>query len=940
MLTEDATRTQLIDTQLALAGWDVADPTQVVEEYPVDPSSSGGVGSMAVAESSPHYGQRADYALLLRGRVVAVVEAKRTSKDAHLGQEQGLQYAQAIQKVQGGPIPLVLFTNGHEIYLWESEFYPPSKVRGFPGPLDLEWLDQRRQGRKPLSVEMIDRDISGRDYQIRAIRSVLEGIEARRQRFLLVMATGTGKTRTAMGLIDVLQRAHWAKRVLFLVDRIALRDQAVDAFREHLPDSPYWPRTEGHRTETTWASNRRLYCSTYPTMLNLIEGGTKPQSYISPHFFDLVIADESHRSIYNIYRAVLDWFDGIKLGLTATPRDHIDHDTFALFDCDTSDPTFAYTFEEAIGHVPPFLSRFEVLKVRSKFQLEGIKGGTLAPPQQTKLIAEGKDPAEIDFEGSDLERKVTNAGTNVVIVREFMDEAIPDPTGTLPGKTIFFAISKAHARRLADIFDQLYPEHAGKLARMLVSEDPRVYGKGGLLDQFKHKDMPRVAISVDMLDTGVDVPEVVNLVFAKPVYSYTKFWQMIGRGTRVLPDPDKRKPWCPDKDRFLIIDCWGNFDFFKMHPEGREPGDQVALPVRLFQARLDQLEAALAKGQDDVAGLAVAGLRADLATLPAQNAVVAEHRTDLAEVGEDAFWSNLTATRLGTLRTVIAPVLRSRPAVQPKAMRFETEVVSLGTARLAGNAAQLDALADSLAEQVSELPLTVNTVAAEKATVETARDAAWWASASPGELAETADKLTPLMRFRQPPRDPMMKLDLADLTVIKEAVDFGPEHEGLTTAGFRARIEKYVRSLVDEHPVMARIAAGEEPTADELIELAEILQQQDPGITEETLRRVYDVRAAHLVQLLRHVLGMERLPSWPEAVTAAFDDFIAQHGTMTELQIRFLQTLRTFLLQNRAVERRNLLEAPFTQLHPRGVRGVFSGSMLDEVLALAEGLVA
>ncbi len=247
----------------------------------------------------------------------------------------------------------------------------------------------------------------------------------------------------------------------------------------------------------------------------------------------------SHRSIYNTYKSVLDYFNAIKLGLTATPRDHIDHDTFKVFECDAGNPTFAYAYEDAVNHVPPYLCDFEVPKVRSKFQLEGIKGETLPMPVQKQLIIEGLDVEDINFEGTDLERKVSNSGTNALILREFMEESIKDESGVLPGKTIIFAISKAHAYRLQELFDSMYPEHKGKLARVLVSEDRYVHGKGGLLDQFRNQDMPRIAISVDMLDTGIDVREIQNLVFAKPVYSYVKFWQMIGRGTRVLDEPAK-----------------------------------------------------------------------------------------------------------------------------------------------------------------------------------------------------------------------------------------------------------------------------------------------------------------------------------------------------------------------------------------------------------------
>jgi len=495
------------------------------------------------------------------------------------------------------------------------------------------------------------------------------------------------------------------KRVLFLVDRIALQEQALGAFKEQLPSSPRWPQ-EG---DTSFERNRLIYVTTYPTMLNLIHAGTTPATWISPFFFDLIIADESHRSIYNTYQQVVRYFYGLTLGLTATPRDHVDHDTFALFDCPTGDPTFAYSFDEATNHDPPYLCNFERLKVRTKFQVQGIRGPQLHEGEREQLEFEGLDPDSIDFEGTDLEQKVTNSGTNAQIVREFMEEGIKDSTGTLPGKSIFFAVSVKHARRLQDLFDQLYPEHRGRLARVLVSDDSRVYGKGGLLDQFKTQDMPRVAISVDMLDTGVDILEVVNLVFAKPVYSYVKFWQMIGRGTRILDsDPAQRKPWCPEKDRFLVIDCWGNFEYFKMNPRGREPGQQIPLPVRLFRAKLDQLETALANGADGVVASLKADLRADIEALPSNNVVVLEHQADLAVVRNDAYWARAGRDQLGFLRQTIAPLLRAQSNAEFKPLRFQIDLVELATALLAGNRDAAEALREVVREQASELPLGVN----------------------------------------------------------------------------------------------------------------------------------------------------------------------------------------------------------------------------------------
>ncbi len=527
--SEADTRQQIIDRRLRLAGWDVDNPSQVIQELDI---YVGGGDRKAVREPRQGYaGHRfADYALVLRGKPAAVVEAKKTSRDAQVGQEQAKQYAEQVQRIDGGRLPFVMYTNGYDTFFWDSEHYPPARVMGFPTRDDLEWLVQRRESQGALSVELVNTGIAGRDYQIEAVRTLLEAIEARRRKFLMVMATGTGKTRTAVALVDALMRAHWVKRVLFLVDRLALQEQALLAFKEHLAAAPRWPEQD----ETAFDRNRRIYVTTYPTMLNLIHAGTTPATWISPFFFDLIIADESHRSIYNTYKQVVSYFHGLTLGLTATPRDHVDHDTFTLFECPTGDPTFAYGFDEAVRHDPPYLCDFEVLKVRTKFQVEGIRGPRLDEPEREQLALEGLDPDAIDFEGTDLEQKVTNSGTNALIVRELMEEAIKDPAGTLPGKSIIFAVSVKHARRLQDLFDQTYPEQRGRLARVIVSDDSRVYGKGGLLDQFRTQDMPRVAISVDMLDTGVDIREVVNLVFAKPVYSYVKFWQMIGRGTRVL----------------------------------------------------------------------------------------------------------------------------------------------------------------------------------------------------------------------------------------------------------------------------------------------------------------------------------------------------------------------------------------------------------------------
>lgn len=935
--SEADTRQQLIDRDLALAGWDLADPTQVTEELDIDLSAAGH-RVRERRDAHPYHGhQFADYALLQRGRPVAVVEAKKTSRDAELGQEQALQYAQNLQRINDGALPLVMYSNGHRHFFWDTENYPPQVTPGFPSPADIEWMMQRRESRRPLGAELIDTDIAGRDYQIEAARTILDAIESRKRRLLLAMATGTGKTRLAASIVDVLQRAHWAKRVLFLVDRIALQEQALDAFKEHLPNTPRWPAQGEH----AFVRGRRIYVTTYPTMLNLIHAGTTPETWISPFFFDLVIADESHRSIYNIYQQVVSYFQGLTLGLTATPRDHVDHNTFALFDCPDGQPTFAYSYDEAIRHDPPYLCDFEVLDVRTRFQVDGIRGQQLGAPERGQLELEGFDPETIDFEGTDLERKVINSGTNALIVREFMEESIKDPTGTLPGKSIIFACSVNHARRLQDLFDRMYPEHRGQLARVLVSDDSRVHGRGGLLDQFKNRDFPRVAISVDMLDTGVDVREVVNLVFAKPVYSYVKFWQMIGRGTRVLKvDPALRKPWCPEKDRFLIIDCWGNFEHFRMEPRGREPGTLVPLPVRLFRARLDQLATALHLGDASAVLRLKAELRADLDGLPSNNVIVRENQAELSRVGADRFWQQVGDDDLPYLRQTIAPILRATAGADAKALRFRIDLVELGTALLVRNNDAIAALRESIIEQVSELPLGVNLVAREQPLIEAILSDPWWSNLDDDALRDVADRLAPLMRFRERRPEAMMRLNLADVAAVRERIVAGPDGRDLPIAAYRERVEQAIRALVEANPVLQRLQRGEDVSEADLRELAELLRLQDPEIDEERLRQSYDVRTASFLQLLRHLLGVAPLERWSTKVSRTFEEFIAAHTTYSGLQLRFLQTLRTFVVQRGQVTRTDLVDAPFTQLHPSGIRGVFSGTEIDELLSMTDQLVA
>lgn len=584
------------------------------------------------------------------------------------------------------------------------------------------------------------------------------------------------------------------------------------------------------------------------------------------------------------------------------------------------------------------------MKIQTRFQMEGISKRTISLEDQKKLLLEGKEVEEINFEGSQLEKQVINKGTNTLIVREFMEECIKDNDGVLPGKTIFFCSSKAHARRMEEIFDKLYPQYKGELAKVLVSDDPRVYGKGGLLDQFANNDMPRIAISVDMLDTGIDVREIVNLVFAKPVYSYTKFWQMIGRGTRLL-ETSKPKPWCMEKDVFLILDCWDNFEYFKLQPKGKELKPQIPLPVRLVGLRLDKIEKAIDLAQEQIAEREISKLRLQIGQLPENSVIIKEAAAQLALLEEENFWVTLNHQRLEFLRAEIKPLFRTVSEADFKAMRFERDLLEYSLARLVEEKEKAQTIKDSIIEQISELPLSVNFVKVEEQLIRAAQTGHYWSASDVNALEDALDELNahlgPLMKFRELQSGPgPVHLDLTDVLHNKEWVEFGPQHESVSISRYREMVEAMIAELTAHNPILRRIKNGEDISPDEAIDLADTLHAEHPHITEDLLRQVYKNRKAHFIQFIRHILGIEVLKSFAETVSEAFDQFIGQHSNLSRRQLEFLNLLKGFIIERERVEKRDLINAPFTVIHPQGIRGVFSPAEINDILQITKRLAA
>lgn len=928
-MNESETRRNIIDKRLLQSGWDVNNHSQVIEEFTINKYP-------AKVKDYPYaYGnnQYSDYVLLAKdGKPLAVIEAKKSSKDAELGREQAKQYCENIREEHGVELPFCFYTNGHDIFFWDIGNSPPRKIHSFPTREDLERLRHIQTYKKPLSHEFIDTNIAGRDYQLGAIRSVMEGIEKRRRNFLLVMATGTGKTRTTIALVDALMRAGYVKRTLFLVDRIALREQAIDAFKEHLPNEPFWPKFG----EKAIAKDRRIYVSTYPSMLNIIRD---EEQTLSSHFFDLIVVDESHRSIYNTYGEIFDYFDAMRLGLTATPTNVIDHNTFKLFDCEDGLPTFAYSYEEALSHEPPYLCDFQVMKIKTKFQDEGISKRTITLEDQKRLMLEGKDVEEINHEGTELEKQVINKGTNQLIVKTFMEESIKDDDGVLPAKTIFFCMTKAHARRIEQIFDELYPEYVGELAKVMVSDDSRVYGKGGLLDQFKNKSMPRVAISVGMLDTGVDVRELTNLVFAKPIYSYTRFWQMIGRGTRLL-EPSRIKPWCKTKDKFLILDCWDNFEYFKLNPKGKDPLFSTPLPVKLCEIRLEKIKEAL-KVDVDIAQKEIVKLQNEIAQLPQGSIVIRDAKSELERLDDD-FWSALDEQKIEFLHNNIEPLFKTLVGVDFKAMRFEKDVLDASLSKLKNDEEQYKKQTAKLITQIEELPLSVNIVSRHEAVIKETLKPLFWENATDEQLDGVSEELAALMKYREisTGNDETVKLNLKDIIKEKEFVEFGANHESVSISQYKKMVEQKISELLAQNEILKKLKEGENISEEEAKNLAKLLEDESPHITIDLLHRVYQNKKAPFLKLIRHILGLEKLESFPDSVSGSIDQFVKEHSTLTKKQLEFLNLLREFLIKQGNIEKKDFISAPFTVLHPDGIRGIFSSQEINEILQMTKELVA
>ncbi|MEZ9936048.1 DEAD/DEAH box helicase family protein [Vibrio breoganii] len=906
---ENKTRQLLIDSQLAQAGWDVNDSEKVGIEIEVahQPTNSS-IGYV-------------DYVLWDDdGTPLAVVEAKRSREHMQKGREQARYYAEGLAKQHNCPTPIVFYTNGYEICIWDTKQYNTYRqVFGFYSKESLKFL-QYQHAHKDQNLELLNphADIAGRPYQIEAIKSVTNQFQNQRRKALIVQATGTGKTRVSIALVELLLRARWVKRVLFLCDRKELRRQADGAFKEHLPSEPRCVIGEKNQVD----QSARIFVSTYPGMMNRF-------SQLDVGFFDLIIADESHRSIYNRYRDIFDYFDAMQVGLTATPVKFIARNTYDLFGCENGDPTFNFDLAEAISHEPRFLNPFRVKEFTTEFLRDGIHYSKLTPDQQAQLEEDlGEEEAQnTTIKGKDIGKKIFSVETDSAILENLVENGIKDATNTLVGKTIVFAQNQAHAEQLEKLFcEDLYPQYGSKVCKVIHNAVDRPEAR---IDEFKNPDNEfRIAISVDMMDTGIDVPEVVNLVFARPVKSWVKFWQMIGRGTRLCADlfgPGK------DKQEFLIFDHYGNFEYFEEEYVEADTGVSRSLLQTVFEARLALAEEAQKKADVKAFELACAQMKADICDLPDGAIAVRRELRTVKQLQETDMLLEMNGSTKHLLESKIAPLMGFRTLKDKDASMLDRLVSQIEAAHLTGSS-EIENLKADFISRVQNLAVTITDVRKQGDEIAKVQTQAYWEGLTLEQLEATRSNLRGIMKYKKKENtvyDDIQTTTAEDGDVIKSdrIVVIGDDNEAMV---YRKRLKTILETMLVNNPVLQKIHNNQAVTEQELKSLTSTILTQHPGVDANALNAFYGRTPEQLSQTLAQLVGLDA-----ELVNQRFTDFM-HNNQLTYQQTQFLNQLKGFICRNGRIKIADLYEGQFERLTNGDGLEIFSEAKADQLEHLIE----
>ena len=921
---EAETRDYFIDLLLKEAGWPLDQNRD--REFPVTgmPNNKG--------EGFVDYVLWGD-----DGKPLGLIEAKRTKRSPQEGEHQAKLYADCLETMFGQR-PVIFYSNGYEHWTWDDRNYPPRQVQGFYKKAELELLIQRRTTRRSLQEASINDTIVERFYQTRAIRKIGESFEKDHERkSLLVMATGSGKTRTVIALSDMLIRSNWVKRVLFLADRIALVNQTANVFKKFLPDAGAVNLITEKDTEG------RVYVSTYPTMMGLIDETKDSSRRFGVGHFDLVVIDEAHRSVFQKYRAIFDYFDSLLVGLTATPKDEIDKNTYGLFDLETGVPTDAYDLDEAVkdGYlVPP-----KAVSVPLKFEREGIKYNDLSEEEKDEWDAkewdeEGNIPEKV--EAAAVNKWLFNIDTVDKVLEHVMTRGQCVAGGDLLGKTILFAKNQAHAEFIKERFDINYPHYKGEFARIITFKTE--YAQS-LIDNFSNKDkFPQIAISVDMLDTGIDVPEVVNLVFFKIVRSKTKFWQMIGRGTRLCPDlfgPGL------DKEFFYIFDYCQNLEYFSQNPEGSAGSLVESLSAKLFKARLElvgeldvrsddtTVKEVVLTDYDPVTGRQVQLqlmhlLHTQVASMNLDNFVVRTKRRTVEKFAKKEAWEELNAEDRQVLAQELASLPTQMERESEEAKRFDLLVLNLQLALL-GKEPAYERLRDQVIKIAGllEEKHTIPMVGKQMTHIQDVQTEVWWQDVTVPMLEVIRRRLRDLVQFIEKKERKPIYTNFEDEMGAESNIELSEFAGQDTFERFRDKARAFLRKHLDIDAVR-KLHTNEPLSTGDLVDLERVLTDNKIGKLDYIDQAKQENESFGI--FVRTLVGLNR-----EVAKGLFNDFLV--GTnYNSNQIEFVNLIINQLVEHGIVEVSLLYESPFTDIAPRGPEAIFTADQIQRIIRLLDDI--
>lgn len=935
--TEAATRKYLIDEALEEAGWHLGQNMEI--EVPVT--------GMPISERNPHGNGYCDYVLYDDSHVpLAVIEAKRTCASVEDGKVQVKQYAKCLNE-QYNRRPLVFVSSGYECeYLDELSGYPWRKVSGFFTKNELQRRIRQRK-RKPLTEIEPKGDIAGRPYQLHAVRSVAEAADQKRRKFLIVQATGTGKTRVSMSISDIMLHSDWAYRILFLADRKPLVRQAKRAYTEIFGNTfPLCNLVEANKDKKSELAenpeNSRIIFSTYPTMLNSIDSRRKADGsrLFTPGYFDLIILDESHRSIYNKYQDIFNYFDAMLLGLTATPKDDTDHNTYKFFDLEDGEPTDNYDYKDAVAQ--GYLVDYEAVQYNTRLMKEGLKYKDLSPEDKEEYERTFGDD-EDDVEGGDSRKKdirpelfnktIFNEATIRLVLQKLMDEGIKVEDGDKIGKTIIFAKNHRHAEAIVETFNKMYPEYGADFMQII---DYRVVNSDDLIDRLDNPKLePQIAVSVDKLDTGIDIAGIVNLVFFKVVQSYSKFWQMIGRGTRKCPDLFGKGK---NKDKFRIFDWGWNFAFFSL-PEnrGKESGGTESISSLIYALKADvvsilyesgKMENILTADGTDLAGFMAAesnGSIYEASDEPDEQNIyrtfVCDLYKDIANLNFDSYrvqmrqkavrkyqdigvLASLTRAEAAEVRREISPLMGNvdNDAMATRRFDYMMLAVLFDSLMQKASSSRVNNVINTVRKLQSPRYYNIKEIQAEKSFIDRVAQTGFWENISLGRIEAVRRRLREIVKYIEVEQQPIYYTNFTDeVTDAKAAPHMEPI---VVSVSYKEKAESYLREHKDQLAVH-KLHTNLKLTTVELKELERILWQELG--TEEDYRKVY--HDLPIQKMVRKIVGVDT-----QIVEAHFSKFL-QSNRLNTKQMNFLRTIIDYIVKNGYIDnmQESFGKAPFNE---------------------------